>query len=196
MSRNAKIALVIVAAIVVLCLCVCIGGYIFFSTTGKVLEEALVMDDPQEAQELARSIVDYDLPPGFQEQGALNMGIMKIVMIGNSSTGFGSLILIAEMPTGGGFDEQEMQRQLELSMQRSMGDRNFDVQLVDEQTRTIRGQEVDLLIFEGTDSTGTQVRQIISELFEGKNGMVMLMVIGAESSWNQSEIDTFIDSIR
>jgi hypothetical protein len=196
MSKNTKIVLGIVVAVVILCFCVCVSGYIFLRTTGKVLEESFVMDDPQEAQDLAQSIVDYDLPPGYQEEGAFNMGIMKVVMIGDSSASDSPFIMIAEMPSGGGFDEEEMQRQLEQTMQQSMGNRNFNVQLVDEQTRTIRGDEVSLLFFEGTDNSGIQVKQIISELFQGKNGSVMFMIIGSESGWDQSEIDAFIDSIR
>jgi len=196
MSKNAKIAIGVVIAIVVLCGCVCVAGFIVLQTTGKVLEESVVMDNPQESRDLAQSMLDYDLPPGYQEQGAFNVGFMKMVMITDSSGIFSPFIMIAEMPSGLGVDEDLMRQQIEQSMQRSMGNRNFSVELVDEQDRTIRGQDVTMFVYAGTDSNGNQIKQVVSELFEGKNGSIMLMVVGEESGWNQTEIDAFLDSIR
>ena len=196
MSKNAKIALIIIAVVMLLCICACVAGYIILQTTGKVLEESFVMDNPAEAEQLAQSILDYDLPAGYQEEGAFNMGFMKMVMITDQSAGFGPLIMIAEMPAGMGIDEDVMRQQIEQSMQRSMGNRNFNVELVDEQVRTIRGEDVTFYVYAGTDSSGNQVKQLVSELFDGKNGTIMLMIVGNESGWDQTEIDTFLDSIR
>jgi uncharacterized protein YneF (UPF0154 family) len=193
MSKNTKIVLIVVV-IVALCICVCAGGYIALQTTGKFLGESLV-DNPEEAQSLAQSMLDYDRPAGYQEEGAVDFGFMKMVMIVDSS-GSGPLIMMAEMPSGMGIDEDQMRQQIEQSMQRSMGNRNFSVELVDEQVRTIRGADVTFFIYTGTDSSGTQVKQVVSELFEGKNGLIMLMIMGNEIGWNQAEIDAFLDSVR
>jgi len=196
MSKNAKIVLGIVIVILILCSCVCIVGFIGLQTTGKVLEESVVMDNPQESRDLAQSMLDYVLPSGYQEEGAFNMGIMKMVMISDSSASFGPLIIIAEMPSGLGIDADQMRQQIELGMQRSIGNRNFDVELEDEQSRTIRGQDVTIYVYTGTDGNGTRIKQVVSELFDGKNGSVMLMIMGQESGWDQAEIDAFLDSIQ
>jgi hypothetical protein len=196
MSKNSKIALIIIAIVIVLCICACVAGAIILRTTGKVMEENLVLDDPQKAQSVAQSILDYDLPAGYQEEGAMDMGFMKMVMIVDQSSSYGPLIMIAEMPSGMGIDETVMRQQIEQSMQRSMGYSNFNVKLVDEQVRTIRGDEVTFFEYAGTDGSGNQVKQLVSEFFEGENGTVMLMIVGDDSNWDQAEIDAFLDSIH
>ncbi len=196
MSKNTKIAVGIILVIIILCGCICVIGFIFLQTTEKVLEESVIVDNPQESKDLAQSMLDYDLPPGYQEGGAFNVGFMKMVMLTDSSAMLSPFIMIAEMPSGLGVDEDVMRQQIEQSMQRSFGSQNFSVELVDVQTRTIRGQEVTLYHYAGTDSNGNQVKQVVSELFDGKNGTVMLMIIGNESGWNQATIDAFLDSIR
>ena len=196
MSKNSKIALIIIAIVIVLCICACVAGAIILRTTGKVMEENLVLDDPQKAQSVAQSILDYDLPAGYQEEGAMDMGFMKMVMIVDQSSSYGPLIMIAEMPSGMGIDETVMRQQIEQSMQRSMGYSNFNVKLVDEQVRTIRGDEVTFFEYAGTDGSGNQVKQLVSEFFEGENGIVMLMIVGDDSNWDQAEIDAFLDSIH
>jgi hypothetical protein len=196
MSKNSKIALIIIAIVIVLCICACVAGAIILRTTGKVMEENLVLDDPQKAQSVAQSILDYDLPAGYQEEGAMDMGFMKMVMIVDQSSSYGPLIMIAEMPSGMGIDETVMRQQIEQSMQRSMGYSNFNVKLVDEQVRTIRGGEVTFFEYAGTDGSGNQVKQLVSEFFEGENGTVMLMIVGDDSNWDQAEIDAFLDSIH
>jgi hypothetical protein len=196
MSKNSKIALIIIAIVIVLCICACVAGAIILRTTGKVMEENLVLDDPQKAQSVAQSILDYDLPAGYQEEGAMDMGFMKMVMIVDQSSSYGPLIMIAEMPSGMGIDETVMRQQIEQSMQRSMGYSNFNVKLVDEQVHTIRGDEVTFFEYAGTDGSGNQVKQLVSEFFGGENGTVMLMIIGDDSNWDQAEIDAFLDSIH
>ena len=196
MSKNSKIAMIIIAIVIVLCICACVAGAIILRTTGKVMEENLVLDDPQKAQSVAQSILDYDLPAGYQEEGAMDMGFMKMVMIVDQSSSYGPLIMIAEMPSGMGIDETVMRQQIEQSMQRSMGYSNFNVKLVDEQVRTIRGDEVTFFEYAGTDGSGNQVKQLVSEFFEGENGIVMLMIVGDDSNWDQAEIDAFLDSIH
>ena len=81
-------------------------------------------------------------------------------------------------------------------MKKSARNHDYDLKLVDEQQTTIRRQEVSLLIYEGTDSTGTPMRQVISRVFKGKTDMIMLLIIGIQSNWDQNEIDTFIKSIK
>jgi len=77
-----------------------------------------------------------------------------------------------------------------------MGNFDLDLELVDKQTATIRGQPVELFIYEGADREGTPVRQVVSQLFEGKSGLVMLLIMGPEAGWDQAEVEAFLQSIR
>jgi hypothetical protein len=200
MSKNTKIVLGIVIGVVLLCICICIGAWVAFLITGKAIEESALIEDPVEAQTLAQDIIDYDLPPGYQELGAFNMGIMKMVVIndeGVSTYSVGSpMIMIAEIPFSLVMDEEEMILQIQSNMERSMGNQKFDMIFVGEETATIRGQEVTLLTYEGTSDQGTAMRQVVSSFFEGKSGSVMLMIFGEEAGWDQARVDAFIGSIR
>jgi hypothetical protein len=60
---------------------------------------------------------------------------------------------------------------------------------------TIRGTDVEVFIFEGSDESGDVMRQLITT-FPGKGGTAMLMIMGTPQSWDQEELDTFIESIQ
>jgi hypothetical protein len=60
---------------------------------------------------------------------------------------------------------------------------------------TIRGEEVDVTTFEGTDERGFVLRQILTT-FPGKDGTALLMIMGAAQTWDEAEIDQFIESIH
>ena len=69
------------------------------------------------------------------------------------------------------------------------------MQVVEVKTMVIRGEEVEVTIFEGTDTNGYVMRQLITS-FTGKDGTAMLMIMGSPSTWDENEIDDFIESIR
>ena len=75
MSKNAKVALGIVIGIAVLCICICVGGWLALRITGAALEESVILDNPEQAATLARSIVDYDLPAGYEVTGYTGQAI-------------------------------------------------------------------------------------------------------------------------
>jgi hypothetical protein len=201
MEKHTKIALAILAGLLVLGICVCVGGWIALRGAGRVIEEQMILDDPDEAEALARRIIDYELPAGYREQAAINMGIMKMVIIavGEEGDTFDTdrpVIMILEAPENTTMDEEELLLQFQESMESSMEGESLELELVGESTTTIRGQEVPLLTYEGTNDQGDEMRQIVSGLFEGKEGAVVVMVVGKESGWDEEEIDAFIESIR
>ena len=77
-----------------------------------------------------------------------------------------------------------------------MGNQKFEMIFVGEETATIRGQEVTLFNYEGTSDQGTAMKQVVSSVFEGKNGSVMLMIFGADAGWDQATVEAFLSSIR
>ena len=60
---------------------------------------------------------------------------------------------------------------------------------------TIRGEDVEVTTYEGTDNNGFTMRQLITT-FPGKDGTAMLMVMGAAQAWNEQEINKFVESIH
>jgi len=85
-------------------------------------------------------------------------------------------------------------------MQSSMGQavsRNgMTITLVDTGSISVRGQTVILYVFEGTDAQGDRIREVVSDVFQGKNGNVMIMIMGDPGHWNQAELNRFLQSIK
>ena len=200
MSKNTKIVLGIVGGVTALCVCICVGGWIALKISGKVLQETIVQDTPEEAAATAKEIIDYKLPTGYQEQMAMNMGFIQMITIADTQStdteNARPLIMIASMSSDIEADEEELRLQIQLSMQRSSNRQGYEMKLVEEQEVTIRGQQVNFMIYEGVDENSNPIKQIVSGLFEGKNSKVMLFIMGQESNWNQEEIDAFIASIK
>ena len=126
----------------------------------------------------------------------MNFLVYSFVMIGPESTETTSapLIMLAQFDPMGTSQEQ-MEQQIRQSFEQQAGQRGLDMQLVEVETRIIRGEEVEVTTYEGTDRSGDVVRQLITS-FPGKDGTAMLMVMGPAEGWDQQVIDDFITSIH
>lgn len=201
MNKNTKLVARILAGLLVLCICTCSGGWGALKIAGRMIQNAVIIDAPEEAALATRNMIDYELPAGYKEEGVINMGFVKMAFINDTTSDSEEetarpVFMIAAMPSDMPIDEEEIRLQIQLSVKKSARNHDYDLKLVDEQQTTIRGQEVSLLIYEGTDSTGTPMRQVVSGVFKGKTDMIMLLIIGVQSNWDQNEIDTFIKSIK
>ncbi len=196
MSKGVKIALVVVAILLVLC---CLGGLGFYFISQRVVSQAIT-DDPTKAATLGHEIVDYNLPDGYRELGGMNALVFKMVFIGSASkTSDSRFIVLMQIPAGTNMDQAEMQRQITQAMQQQGQGRNMQTHVVGTQTATIKGQPVTLTISEGTvtegSDAGTVFRQVIG-VFPGKDGTAMLMAMGQKDTWDQATLDNFLASIR
>ena len=72
---------------------------------------------------------------------------------------------------------------------------SYNLEQTGSQQVIIRGQMVEMDIYEGTSSSGMVFRQMVGT-FEGKNGTALLMIISPTDSWDQPSLDAFIASIR
>jgi len=192
MSRGVKIALVVVAVLLVLC---CIGGIAAYFITQRVVSRA-VSTNPVQATQTGHEIVDYTLPPGYHEVFAMNMGIIKMVAIGpqDESTDTMGLVLM-QFPTGSNLSQEEMERQMSQALAQQGRGGFENMQVVGTQQVTIKGQTVTLTASEGSGSSGVVHRQVTG-VFPGKDGLVMLMAFGAKDKWNQQALDEFLASIK
>lgn len=179
------------------CLCA-VGVAIFlFARVGQKVQEGM-KTDPESAAKAAHEIADYDLPPGYQEQVAMDLFVYSMVMIGSDTTGSSSfgikpVIMLAQFQAG--TDPEQMKEQIRQSFEQQSGRRGFTMTVVETKTVTIRGAEAEVIIYEGTDDKGETIRQLITT-FPGKDGTAMLMIMGSPQNWDQEEIDAFIESIH
>jgi hypothetical protein len=192
MSRNTKIALAVVGGLIGVC---CLGLLVVFLVAPAVLTSVfgdVVSSSPEEAAATGREIAEYTLPAGYQEETAMNLLNIKMVMISNESNDMG--LVLMQFPSSYGSEEQ-MREQIQQSWGQQTGQSGTNVELIEERPITIRDQSTTLDIYEGTDNNGNTVRQEFTS-FTGTNGIVMFMAVGDPNSFDQESVDQFLESIR
>ena len=197
MSRNTKIALGIIAGLVFLCICVGIIAYVALNRAGQVVGEAVegaIAEEPAKVAQIAQGIADYKLPPGYREQFGMSFFGFDMVAFGPAES-TDQMIMLMQFPESAGLNQAEMEQQMKQSLQQQRGRQDIPMQEVDQVQRTIRDQTVTLTVSEGTDSDGKTMRQM-SGAFQGKNGVVLLMIMGQKQTWDQRAIDAFMASLR
>ncbi len=193
MSRNAKIALIILGTLTVICLGLCGIGYFLLPR----LAQNVVSQKPEDAKRVGAEIADYTLPEGYQEFMGMNFLVYKMVMIaparddGQIRNGMAFMLLGMDF-TGG--NQADMERQMQQSFQQQYGRSGSTMKYVGTETATIRDKHVTLTIAESEGGSAT-LRQAIGT-FEGKNGLVMVMVMGDVDEWDDSLMREFLGSIK
>lgn len=192
MSRNTKIVVGIIAGILGVC---CIIAIIAALVLPRMFENvADGFDNPEEAAEVGGSIVDYDLPAGYDEQGAMNLFGFRMAFITGPDEN--SMIMLAEFPAALAGDEAQMQQQMRDAFANQTGTQNMQLEYVGSEDITINGADATLATYEGTDSQGNNVRQLLG-VFEAKSGSPgMLMIFGNQDNWDEDGISRFLDSLE
>jgi hypothetical protein len=179
------------------CLCAVAVAGLLFMRMGKQFKEGM-KTDPKGASEAAHAIADYELPEGYQERVAMNFFAYSMVMIGpdsssSSTSTAGPLIMLAQFQIA--TNQQQMEEQIRRSFEQQAGRRGLSMQVVETKKMTIRGEEVEVTTYEGTDNNGFVMRQLITT-FPGKDGTAMLMIMGPAQDWDKEVIDNFVESIH
>lgn len=196
-KNNNKWIWIGLGAAVLFCLCA-VGLAIFlFARLGQQFRENM-KTDPRGASEAAHAIADYELPEGYQEQVAMDFFAYTMVMMGPESTTYpdstaGPMIMLAQFKMA--MNQQQMQEQMRRSFEQQAGRPGVQMEVVEVKKMTIRGEEVDVTILEGTDDKGFILRELITT-FPGKDGTALLMIIGPAQFWDEDEIDQFVESIQ
>ena len=178
------------------CLCAVGVAALVFLRMGQQFRQGM-KTDPQAASKAARAIADYELPPGYQEQFAMDFFVYNMVMIAPQSAQDNPsgkpIIMLAQFKAVG--NQQQMEQQIRQSFEQQAGRRGLTMKLVSVKKQTIRGEEVDVATYEGSDQNGVTLRQLVTT-FPGKGGTAMLMIMGTTQSWDEDAIDKFIESIH
>ena len=192
MSRNAKIALIVVGALVVICLGVCGVGFIGLQRFGSQF------GNPQNAQKVGSEIADYTLPEGYSELMGVDVLIYKMVMIAPSSKsngqGMAFMLMGMNTPTA---NQEQMQQQMQQAFQQQYG-KTGTTHVVGQENVMIRGNQTSLTIAGTDSSTGraqATIRQAIGT-FQGKNGLVILMVMGSKAAWDDTLMREFLSLVK
>ena len=179
------------------CLCAVGVAVLVFMRIGQQFREGM-KTDPESASKAAHAIAEYELPEGYEEKFAMDFLVYSMVMMGPESAVTPSssarpMIMLAQFQVA--TNQQQMEEQMRRSFEQQSGRRGLKMEVVDVKKMTIRGKEVDVTTFEGTDDNGFVLRQVLAT-FPGKDGTALLMIIGPAQTWDKAEIDQFIESIH
>lgn len=192
MSRNTKIVVGIIAGIVGVCCLIAIVAVVVLPRLASNFANSV--DDPAAAAEVASSIVDYELPAGYDEQGAMNLFGFRMAFISEQNEQ--SVIMLAEFPDALAGDEEQMQQQMRDAFANQSGKQSANLEFIGSEDVTINGSVATLATYEGTDDQGNGIRQVIG-VFETKDGGPgMLMIFGDRDSWDEDGISRFLDSLE
>ncbi len=190
MSRNTKIALIIVGALVVICLGVCGIGWFMLNR----VSQQFLSPDPQAAKRVASEIVDYTLPDGYSELMGVDFLVYKMAVIAPTQRASDGMVFMLMQTGAGGMDQAEMERQMQQAFQQQFNRSGGTTHVVGQERVNIRGRETTLTIAE--NDTSPPMRQAVGT-FEGKNGgMVVLMVMANADDWNDELMREFLGSFR
>jgi hypothetical protein len=179
------------------CLCAVGVAVLVFMRMGQQFKEG-VKTDPQAASEAAHAIADYELPPGYEEKIAMDFFVYTMVMMGpeastTPSSAARPMIMLAQFQVA--TNQQQMEEQMRRSFEQQSGWRGLKMKVVDVKKMTLRGKQVDVTTFEGTDDNGFVMRQVLAT-FPGKDGTALLMIMGPAQTWDKEELDQFVESIH
>jgi hypothetical protein len=192
MERSTRVILGIAAIILFLC---CVAG-LGFTLLGTRLMGKAIITDPDRIALVGSDIAEYDIPQGFRAAFASNVSGFKLIALGptKDSTHF-TMILIMQFPAPVSANREEVERQMRQALTQQTGMGSASLSVVDETIVEIKGKPVELTVQEGTTSDGIHIRQITG-IFDGKQGPVLLMIIGEAESWNEEMVRTFLASIH
>ena len=192
MSRNTKIAIGILAGLLVICMCLGAGALLTLRSFGKAITQS-IKTNPTDIAQIASGIAQFDTPPGYKVNA---MSIFGIDMLVIAPTYPGKpIFMMMQYPANQNFDSDQFQKQIEQSVGQQYFGRGMNFRNLGQTPAYFRGQRVDLIIMEGTTNTG---KTILEEMgaFQGNNGSVLLSIMGERATWEQATVDTFLHSIR
>ena len=199
MSNTAKIILGILAVLGLCCIVSLVALWAGGTWLGSQVEQGMTQD-PAEAASKGQDIVNYDLPAGFSEVGAMDfLGVMEMVFItpgGVSENQADTVILLARfsIPGMSESDTDQMQEQMQQGFAGGNSSGGVSFTQVDSREITINGQPSTLTISEG-ESDGEVVRQAAAGFVsDGKPAMVMIM--GPADEWDDDAINEFLASLE
>jgi len=203
MSSTAKVLLVL-GSIAGVCLLICCGGAVFmgfkFRDTIKAVADA-TSNDPAVVKQRTQEVVEIEIPEEFKPVatwgmplGAFSMRQFIYQPPGNPN----SVLVIMEtnQPLAPGQDAKQQREAMQQGMRQGQQMGSIDMQEESRETRqfTINGEEVPFEFIKGK-AHGVAAHKIVG-IFPGKQGTVMLILMVADSDYDEEKIVNMIKSIR
>ena len=204
MSRNSKILLVVAGALglcLVACVAIAVVGRIVFATINRTdrLEvhrsQVEAIQVPALSDIPSAAPVEFTLPGDYRQD--MNFHVLGTsIVLANQTSGQGHIYLM-KTAFGPGSSQAEMESRLrEHAGQRStFMNETVQLKVVGQKMFKVQGQEVAFTVSEGTNSANQPYRQI-SGTFNSIDGVILVVVAGQSSTWDEAALETFVASIR
>lgn len=183
--------------IIILAVCgivIIVAVVLFGETTLAILRAQAWEVNPSLASETAHTLIDYELPDGYQEQQVLMIQDVPRAVIISRRDYPGDLIALMPIPSGI-IENESWRTKYEEQNSRYVGQYRYATKTIKNEIITVRGQSVNLRTLEGRDQKGVAIHQTVC-LLESKTGELMLIIVASQATWDQIMIDDFIQSIR
>jgi hypothetical protein len=149
-----------------------------------------INSNPDEVLSTASEIADFEPPAGYTSEFTASL-LGYTVAAYNPGDGHSHLYLIQSENESDGEKLADMLTELVPGS----SDPNTRLTVVENRPAMIRGQEVTLVISDGTNSEGQSYRQVTAG-FQGKGGPALLVLSETMERWDQAAVDAFLASIK
>jgi hypothetical protein len=146
---------------------------------------------PLSPSDIAHEMFDYELPPHYQEVFSGNVSGVSLVKIASESN-TSPVIMLAQFDTSVKNKDINSIRGM---LEQNSGRQYIEKELIKVEKVNLRGEDVEIKTYEGKEKINLVIRELVVT-FPGKNGTVMMVIVGPAGLWDQKAIDGFIKSIR
>ena len=165
------------------------GGMLLLVMLGACRYPGTGTDPARIVAKKAEQIADFTLPPGYEpEYGLHALGYTAVAYHDDEA---GHLYLVQSESEADGTALQEALDEMVPGYQ----DEERELEVVEQWSFTLRGQEVLVTISEGTGEEGEMMRQATA-VFQGKAGPTLLILREPSSRWDEAAVQAFLTSIQ
>jgi hypothetical protein len=108
--------------------------------------------NPQETEQKAQSIMDYDIPGGSQGLMSMEFNGMTIAGVGSANNSGEVMLMLGKVPSNTNESQEAFQKSLQESFESQTG-QNISVMSSRVETKQLCGQAVSVTVIEGEQST-------------------------------------------
>lgn len=165
-------------------------AFILMATLFACAPNVTINSNPDDVLSAASEIADFELPAGYSSEFTARL-LGYTVAAYNPGDGHSHLYLIQSEKES----DAEKLAQMLTELVPGSSDPKTRLTVIENRPTTIRGQEVTLVISDGTNSEGDSYRQVTAA-FQGKGGPALLVLSEPIERWDQSAVEAFIASMK
>jgi hypothetical protein len=193
-----KMFAVIGVGFAVVCVVACAGGYFMWQKVKNA-----VTDDPAKVQEISESVVDLDVPEGFEPQFGMDLkvagqGMTMAVYVEKKSQGSMWVMSISTPYDPATANVENVKRDMENQQQQQQGQKQKVIELEEQEEieKDVNGRLGKFLVGRGKDEAGVDHIQVLG-IFESKSKeMGMLNLVIPEEQMDMEAGRKLVESVR